>query len=144
MGRNAGGGTDRLLTATSRHGEARQERPHHHFCRLDQWNPRFTGCPSTCPTRTNYSRPTGKSTVAYEGATDRMSVDWSAARGAVYFLSMFPQFFAAVAVATSLGAARAPTIRQPGPRPLTAFERRKAETLFRSKLPCLGCHQLNG
>jgi mono/diheme cytochrome c family protein len=30
------------------------------------------------------------------------------------------------------------------PRQLSAFERRKAELLLDAKLPCLGCHELNG
>ena len=30
------------------------------------------------------------------------------------------------------------------PRPLSPFERQKAEQLLRNRYPCLGCHQLGG
>lgn len=41
---------------------------------------------------------------------------------------------AILAAATSLGAQS----------PITAFEREKARALFRTQLPCLGCHELDG
>ena len=49
---------------------------------------------------------------------------------------------ALVLVAALLGVTR-PAAAQ-GPAPLTAFSRAKAERLIRDRLPCLGCHRLDG
>src|SRR5437588_471593 len=88
----------------------------------------------------NYSRPVGKSTVNSRWRTDKMSAGWSHPRSVVYFLAMLAQFFSALAITAQLWATSSGAIWRPGPRPLSAFERRKAEALFRSRLPCLGCH----
>ena len=50
---------------------------------------------------------------------------------------------AAVLVAAIPALAASPAA-QFKPRQLSAFDRRKAEVLLSTKLPCLGCHELNG
>ncbi|HXQ28141.1 MAG TPA: c-type cytochrome [Gemmatimonadales bacterium] len=52
-----------------------------------------------------------------------------------------PSVFAIVALA-GLAARPAPPSFQP--HPLSPFERSKAEALLRGRLPCLGCHELDG
>src|SRR5436309_4745211 len=44
----------------------------------------------------------------------------------------------------SCGIARAGRSQEFTPRALSPFEAQKARTLLRERLPCLGCHQLDG
>jgi mono/diheme cytochrome c family protein len=56
-------------------------------------------------------------------------------------LLFFPVFLP-ISITVTIG----PLVAQgkPGARTLTPFERQKAESLLRTRYPCLGCHELNG